>query len=45
MVLTVSPYNQIHQKTADLRKEGRTVTRFSVMGYSLGGLIARYVIG
>lgn len=37
--------NQIHQKTADLQKEGRTVTRFSVMGYSLGGLIARYVVG
>ncbi|KAH7890808.1 putative serine esterase-domain-containing protein [Phlebopus sp. FC_14] len=25
--------------------KGRRVTRFSVMGYSLGGLLARYVIG
>jgi len=36
---------QIQQKTAELEKEGRYVTRFSVTGYSLGGLIARYVIG
>ncbi|KAJ7722437.1 putative serine esterase-domain-containing protein [Mycena maculata] len=28
-----------------LKKEGRTVTRFSITGYSLGGLVARYVIG
>lgn len=36
---------EIRQKTADLEKEGRKVTRFSVTGYSLGGLVARYVIG
>jgi hypothetical protein len=24
---------------------GRQVTRFSALGYSLGGLIARYLIG
>ncbi|KAJ7748546.1 putative serine esterase-domain-containing protein [Mycena maculata] len=28
-----------------LKKEGRTVTRFSITGYSLGGLVARYVVG
>ncbi|KAJ8589939.1 DUF676-domain-containing protein [Rhizopogon salebrosus TDB-379] len=33
------------EKTVDLEKEGRKVTRFSVAGYSLGGLVARYVIG
>ncbi|KAG2075726.1 DUF676-domain-containing protein [Suillus decipiens] len=36
---------EIRQKTADLEKEGRKVTRFSVTGYSLGGLVARYAIG
>ncbi|KAG0709340.1 putative serine esterase-domain-containing protein [Suillus ampliporus] len=36
---------EIQRKTADLEKEGRKVTRFSVTGYSLGGLVARYVIG
>ncbi|KAG1740003.1 putative serine esterase-domain-containing protein [Suillus lakei] len=30
---------EIRQKTADLEKEGRKVTRFSVTGYSLGGLV------
>lgn len=29
----------------EYEEQGRRVTRFSVMGYSLGGLIARYVIG
>ncbi|KAJ7252775.1 DUF676-domain-containing protein [Mycena haematopus] len=28
-----------------LRQQGRTVTRFSITGYSLGGLLARYVCG
>ncbi|KAJ7091355.1 DUF676-domain-containing protein [Mycena belliarum] len=28
-----------------LAKEGRTVTRFSITGYSLGGLVSRYVVG
>jgi len=36
---------EIQQKTVELAKEGRKVTRFSVTGYSLGGLVARYVIG
>jgi len=33
------------QRVADYEEDGHTVTRFSLTGYSLGGLIARYVIG
>ncbi|KAH9039344.1 DUF676-domain-containing protein [Lactarius pseudohatsudake] len=29
----------------EIRKGGKKVTRFSVTGYSLGGLLARYVVG
>lgn len=29
----------------ELEASGRTVTSFSLIGYSLGGLIGRYVIG
>ena len=36
---------QILDKVKELEKEGSKVTRFSVTGYSLGGLIARYVVG
>ena len=36
---------QIFEEVKVLEKEGRKVTRFSVTGYSLGGLIARYVVG
>lgn len=36
---------QIFQEIEKLEKEGKTVTRFSVTGYSLGGLLARYVVG
>lgn len=28
-----------------LEKDGNIVTRFSVTGYSLGGLVARYLVG
>jgi hypothetical protein len=28
-----------------LKKEGHTITKFSITGYSLGGLVARYAIG
>ena len=38
-------YLQIFQEIEKLEKEGKTVTRFSVTGYSLGGLLARYVVG
>jgi hypothetical protein len=36
---------QIFQEIEKLEREGKTVTRFSVTGYSLGGLLARYVVG
>ncbi|CAL1714629.1 unnamed protein product [Somion occarium] len=36
---------EIRAESKRLEAEGKTVTRFSVTGYSLGGLIARYVIG
>lgn len=29
----------------ELEKDGKKVSRFSVTGYSLGGLVARYVVG
>ncbi|KAG6861328.1 hypothetical protein C0995_001307 [Termitomyces sp. Mi166 len=36
---------EVADKVAELEQDGKTVTRFSVTGYSLGGLIARYLIG
>ena len=36
---------QIFQEIDKLESEGRKVVRFSVTGYSLGGLLARYVVG
>jgi Putative serine esterase (DUF676) len=36
---------QIFQEIEKLEKEGKRVTRFSITGYSLGGLLARYVVG
>jgi hypothetical protein len=36
---------EIFQSLEKLEKDGKTVTRFSVTGYSLGGLVARYVVG
>ena len=36
---------QVYEEIDKLRSEGRTVTRFSVCGYSMGGLIARYLLG
>ncbi|KAI0741678.1 DUF676-domain-containing protein [Daedaleopsis nitida] len=36
---------EIFEEIKVLEKEGKKVTRFSVTGYSLGGLIARYVVG
>jgi len=37
--------SEIFQEIEKLEKGGRKVTRFSVTGYSLGGLLARYVVG
>lgn len=36
---------EIEKKIESLEEEGGKVTKFSVTGYSLGGLIARYVVG
>ncbi|OBZ74182.1 hypothetical protein A0H81_06115 [Grifola frondosa] len=36
---------EIYEEVKRLEEEGKKVTRFSIMGYSLGGLIARYVVG
>ncbi|KAH9962370.1 putative serine esterase-domain-containing protein [Russula dissimulans] len=36
---------EIFQEIEALERDGKTVTRFSVTGYSLGGLVARYVVG
>ncbi|KAJ7442260.1 DUF676-domain-containing protein [Mycena latifolia] len=36
---------EIADEVDKLAKEGRIVTRFSITGYSLGGLVSRYVVG
>lgn len=37
--------NEIETYVEDLRKNGKHVKKLSIVGYSLGGLVARYVIG
>jgi hypothetical protein len=37
--------NEIEQKVEELEKQGAKLSKISVVGYSLGGLIARYAIG
>ncbi|WVW78563.1 hypothetical protein I302_100519 [Kwoniella bestiolae CBS 10118] len=36
---------EVDKKIKELEGEGRKVDKFSVMGYSLGGLVARYLVG
>ena len=36
---------QVFEEIEKLEKGGKRVTRFSVTGYSLGGLVARYLVG
>lgn len=36
---------EIEDALQDLAREGNKITRFSIVGYSLGGLVARYAIG
>ena len=36
---------EIEETMEDLKRDGVKVNRFSIIGYSLGGLIARYAIG
>ncbi|EME49187.1 hypothetical protein DOTSEDRAFT_68054 [Dothistroma septosporum NZE10] len=37
--------NEIEQKLAALEQKGHKITKISITGYSLGGLVARYAIG
>lgn len=37
--------NEIEQKVEELEKQGAKLGRISIVGYSLGGLIARYAVG
>lgn len=37
--------NEIEQKIRDLEQDGATITKLSLAGYSLGGLVSRYAIG
>ena len=37
--------NEVEEEIKTLEKDGRKVTKISIVGYSLGGLVARYVIG
>lgn len=36
---------EIEDRIAKLKEEGKTVDKMSITGYSLGGLVSRYVIG
>ena len=36
---------QVYDEISRLEDDGKKVTRFSITGYSLGGLIARYLVG
>ncbi|KAG6334672.1 hypothetical protein ID866_4421 [Astraeus odoratus] len=37
--------DEVMSEVTKYEKQGKRVTRFSVMGYSLGGLLARYLVG
>ncbi|KAF3034548.1 hypothetical protein E8E11_004124 [Didymella keratinophila] len=37
--------DEVETRLEELRKEGHTITKFSITGYSFGGLVARYAIG
>ncbi|TFY55966.1 hypothetical protein EVG20_g9119 [Dentipellis fragilis] len=37
--------DEVYQEIKKIEGEGRKVTKFSVTGFSLGGLVSRYVIG
>ena len=36
---------EIEQELENLEKQGKKVSKLSIIGYSLGGLIARYTVG
>jgi predicted esterase len=37
--------NEVEQKLEELAKDGHDITKISFIGYSLGGLVARFAIG
>jgi len=37
--------HEIQEAVERLEKDGKTIKRFSIVGYSLGGLVARFAIG
>lgn len=36
---------EVFEEVARLAEDGKTITRFSITGYSFGGLVARYLLG
>lgn len=37
--------NEVEARLEELKKDGHDIKKFSIAGYSLGGLVARYAIG
>ena len=37
--------NEVEARLEELQKNGHDIKKFSITGYSLGGLVARYAIG
>lgn len=37
--------DEVETRLDELKKQGHTITKFSITGYSFGGLVARYAIG
>jgi triacylglycerol esterase/lipase EstA (alpha/beta hydrolase family) len=37
--------SEVEQKLGDLKNDGHDIKKISVIGYSLGGLVARFAIG
>lgn len=40
-----SPIYKFLEEATRLAEDGKTITRFSITGYSFGGLVARYLVG
>ena len=38
-------FQEIEEEIEKLAKQGQTIRRISLVGYSLGGLVARYAVG
>lgn len=37
--------NEVEARLEELKQNGHTIKKFSITGYSLGGLVSRYAIG